>query len=251
MDPRPVALSSRLTPRLVFGLAVMGVGALLTLDNLGVLDARPFLRFWPVALIGIGVAKLAQPREAGQRTSGFIWLSLGVAFLLSSLGLIALDQLWPLALLVVGASMVFRAVAKRPGPSRAARVRRALVESGGPGGDAAPSKAPDSVIRSFAVMGGVSRGTNSEDFQGGEAVAIMGGCEIDLRKARMRGGDAVMDTLAIWGGIDIYVPEDWEVVNKGFALMGGFGDQTKRPTEPRGRLVVTGLAIMGGVEISN
>lgn len=250
MDRPPVGLSGRLSPRLVFGLAVMALGALLTLDNLGILDARPILRFWPVALIAIGAAKLTQPPEACQRTSGFIWLSLGVAFLLSSLRLIELDQLWPLALLLLGARMVWKAVERRPRPSRAERIRRALADPEG-AAEGAPRLSSESVVSSFAVMGGVSRGTNSDDFRGGEAVAIMGGCEIDLRRARMRGGEAVIDTLAIWGGVDIYVPEDWEVVNKGFALMGGFGDETKRPAEPKGRLVVTGLAIMGGVEISN
>jgi predicted membrane protein len=79
----------------------------------------------------------------------------------------------------------------------------------------------------------------------------MGGCEIDLRKAGIAADPAVIDTFALWGGIEIYVPDDWEVVNRGFAVMGGFEDKTKRPVEPKGRLVVTGFALMGGVEISN
>lgn len=251
MDRPPVELTTRLSPRLVFGLAIMALGALLTLDNLGVLDARPLLRFWPVALIAMGVAKLMQPAATGQRTSGIIWLSLGVAFLLHSLRLIDFDKLWPVVLLVIGARIVWKAAVRSPRPSKAERIRRALVDSGAPVADTSLQMESDSVVRTVAVMGGVSRGTNSQDFQGGEAVAIMGGCEINLRQARMAGPEAVIDTLAIWGGVDIYVPEDWEVVNKGFALMGGFGDQTRRPAEPKGRLVVTGLAVMGGVDISN
>ena len=51
----------------------------------------------------------------------------------------------------------------------------------------------------------------------------MGGCEIDLRHASMpEGRAAVLDTFAFWGGIEIRVPEDWEVVSQGIAVLGGF-----------------------------
>ena len=58
--------------------------------------------------------------------------------------------------------------------------------------------------------------------------------------------------FAFWGGIEIRVPEDWEVQVKGTAILGGYGDET-RTIEGDGRkvLVVTGTAIMGGVEIKN
>ena len=235
MDPGRIDPSSRLTPRLLFGLAVMALGLLLTLDNLGVLEARSFLRWWPVVLIAMGLAKLIQPGAARERSGALIWLFVGMAFLLNSLGLLQVRKLWPLVLLVVGAAMV----------------QRALRGGGFGSRRSAPVTGSDAIVKSFAFMGGISRGTNTHDFRGGEAGAVMGGCEIDLRQARMQGGEAVIDTFAVWGGIEIYVPEDWEVVNRGFALMGGFSDETKRPAEPKGRLVVTGFAVMGGVEISN
>ena len=80
----------------------------------------------------------------------------------------------------------------------------------------------------------------------------MGGCEIDLRPSTIAEGPAVIECFALWGGIDLIVPEDWMVTGKVIPLMGGFEDNTKPATGgPRKELIVRGLAIMGGVEVRN
>jgi len=81
---------------------------------------------------------------------------------------------------------------------------------------------------------------------------VMGGIELDLRQATLP-EDAVIELFAFWGGIEIWVPREWSVVNQGFALMGSIEDKTgnlpQRPGQPR--LVLRGMALMGGVEIKN
>jgi hypothetical protein len=92
----------------------------------------------------------------------------------------------------------------------------------------------------------------TQDFKGGNAVAIMGGAKIDLREASIAQGEAVIDVVAFWGGIEIKVPEDWIVSPQVFPFMGGFDDRTgPPPTGSRKRLVVRGLAFMGGVEVKH
>ena len=78
------------------------------------------------------------------------------------------------------------------------------------GGAAAAERSTDanSTISGVAVLGGGHRGNNSRSFRGGELTAVMGGCEIDLRQAAIE-GEAVIDVFALWGGIEIRVPEDW------------------------------------------
>jgi hypothetical protein len=107
----------------------------------------------------------------------------------------------------------------------------------------------------FAMMSGVRRQVTGE-FAGAEATAIMGGVELDLRYSAMDGDEVIIDTFALWGGIEIWVPAHWEIVSQGLPLMGAFEDKTHVTTHGgaqgrQPRLVVRGVAIMGGVEIKN
>ena len=99
-------------------------------------------------------------------------------------------------------------------------------------------------------MGGYRRMNNSKDFKGGELTAIMGGLEIDLREASLK-GDAVIDIFALMGGVEMRVPEDWLVIIEGFPFMGGFEDKTRPPKESTKHLIIKGTAMMGGIEIKN
>jgi hypothetical protein len=104
----------------------------------------------------------------------------------------------------------------------------------------------------FAVMSGIERRLRGENFASAELTAIMGGCELDLRQAEMRGNEAHITAFALWGGIEIRVPDHWVVVNRSMALMGGVEDTT-RNIEAVGRptLYVHGFALMAAIEIKN
>jgi predicted membrane protein len=220
------------TPRLVAGLFIAAAGALLAADRFGLIDARPFWEYWPLLLIGIGLAKLFQP---GSRGGAIVLLALGTYFLLRTLDLIDVDlgDLAPFILLIVGLVLVVTALSRRH-PSAA--------------GQADSS----SLVHAFAMLGGSNPVSNSAQFRGGTATAIAGACEIDLRQAAITGGEAVIDTFAFWGGIEILVPESWSVVLRGVPVLGSFEDKTMPPAGgSTQRLVVKGLAIMGGVEVKN
>ncbi|MDX2356163.1 DUF1707 domain-containing protein [Dietzia sp. PP-33] len=112
---------------------------------------------------------------------------------------------------------------------------------------------------SLAIMGGCERRgvwTLPADHT---AVAVMGGVEIDLREVTLQSHVSTIRAFAVWGGIEILVPDDIELVVEGLGLMGGFGEESGRwKSDPRpvrqapaGAPVVrvTGLALMGGVGI--
>jgi hypothetical protein len=62
----------------------------------------------------------------------------------------------------------------------------------------------------------------------------------------------VIDVFAMWGGIDIRIPEDWTLINRVTAVMGAVEDTTRPPqATTQHRLTLRGFVMMGGVEIKN
>lgn len=223
----------RSTPQLILGLLIVCVGVLFTLDTLGIADAQYYLRYWPVGVIAIGLSKLWHALDGhGGMVGSVLLLIIGSWLLLDELNMVRLDfeQLWPLLLVLVGTSLVWRSVTGRRVPA---------------------SDDTNSTLSAVAVLAGINRGNNSRTFRGGDLTAIMGGCEVDLRQASID-GEATIDVFAMWGGIEIRVPEDWTVIGRVTPLMGGFDDKT-RPPQGTGthRLIIRGLVIMGGVEVKN
>src|SRR5438445_10829210 len=159
----------RVSPRLVLGFAVMAVGLLLTLDNLGVLEARHFWRYWPVILIVGGLAKAVEARREGRRPVGAGLVLIGFFLLLANLGLINFKAFWPILILLLGANMVWKAVTGVGTGHKdvADRLKDAIQSSVGGPAHSAGEGGISSSLSAFAVMGGVRRATNAQDFKRG------------------------------------------------------------------------------------
>jgi predicted membrane protein len=80
----------------------------------------------------------------------------------------------------------------------------------------------------------------------------MGGVKLDLTGSQIEGESATIDVFALMGGIEIYVPREWEVVNDVTSVLGACVDKRRPSTTSNGkRLVVSGMALMGGIEIKD
>ncbi len=227
----------RMSFQLILGLFIIFLGVLYTLDNLGIVYAHDVLRFWPIFLVLYGASRVMQCETTGQKVWGIFWIVVGSFMVLDRLDIIyfSILDLWPLILVLLGISMIWRPSGRR------------LRFQG------VPTSADNSnTINGLALMGGFKRANDSQDFQGGEATAIMGGCEIDLRKASIQQGEAVMNLFSVMGGIEIWVPEDWKVVLQGVPILGSIEDKTHTTSvESNKRFVVRGYAVMGAIEIKN
>ena len=72
---------------------------------------------------------------------------------------------------------------------------------------------------------------------------------MDLSNANIE-KDIVIQTLSIFGGIDIYVPNNVKVKIKSLPFFGNVEDKTKKNnTEKEITIYVDAICIFGGVEI--
>lgn len=233
----------RLTPQLLVGLMVTAVGVLFTLENLGLARwDHQLLRYWPAGVIAVGLVKLWQSRDGtGGAAGGFLIALAGTWLLLEQTTAVRISfgDLWPLALVFFGAFLVWQG---------ALGSRRRSTPAGTPNAAEADANA---TISAVAILGGVARGNNARAFKGGDVTAILGGCELDLRQASID-GEASLEVFALWGGIEIRVPEDWTVVSRVVPVLGGFNDGT-RPSQTAiaKRLVIRGFVMMAGVDVKN
>ena len=213
--------------RFTSGAFLLTVGIIFWLDRIGRLEARELLPWWPLVFLVIGLSHLAQ-RKWG---SAMAFTLAGVILLMPMLGFARISPwrlfgLWPLFISAAGVTLLIQAL-QRPahGPNR---------------------------FHAVAVMAGNVRSIGSKEFRGGEAIAVMGGVDIDLRSALPHQGEAVIDVLAFWGGIGIRVPVGWRVINRTAEILGGYEDTTAAATDPNApRLVIRGSVIMGGIEVKN
>ena len=98
---------------------------------------------------------------------------------------------------------------------------------------AAPETAESPSI--FAVLGGDKRSAGP-GFRSASITAVMGGAQLDLRKAEPGPGEELsVDVFNLMGGSVIYAPAGWIVDVRAVAIMGGINDQRGDRAERRRR----------------
>ena len=208
------------------GTLTIAAGVLLLLDRNGFLNAWKLLRYWPIPLILLGILRLSRPgpRIGGALLAGAGFIGAGEWFGAS---------LWPLVIVAAGGALMWAAL----------------------GGPRAGAGRDPVRLSASALLAPVEHSLCTPEFEGGEALAMWGALDINLRRADIHGGPAVIKANALFADITLHVPEDWTVRVEGFPLLGSYSDSTRHPpsgtTESPKRLVVTGVALFGGVDVRN
>lgn len=228
---------------LLVGLCVVAIGVLLLLDNMGIYQVGNLWRFWPVILIIAGGSRMLES-GSGRIWGGFMVL-IGLAFLADSFNFrignirFGFHLIWPLLIIYWGVAMLLR-------PMWCGASRNPWT--GGP-------VDTNSNFSYTTIFGGGKRRVETKDFRSGSAVAVFGGYNLDLRDSQISNGEAVVDVNAMFGGVEIRVPESWTVEVKAGSIFGGIDDRTAparvNPGDKPQRLVVTGFAMFGGISIKN
>ena len=138
-----------------------------------------------------------------------------------------------IAIFVVGLFAGFMAAA--------AVVKRAVPSRGG---------AESDEVALMAVFDGAKLHSEAKAFRGGSMLAWFGGVDADLRAADLASG-ARLTVGALFGGIQLIVPESWRVETSIKAVAGGYDIGGEDPADPDAPLlVVDGYALCGGVAVS-
>lgn len=225
--------AQRTQGRIFWGLMLICLGVLFLLDQMGRLDFGDLVgRFWPVIFIIIGVSILLSNnfKNVG---SGIFFILFGAFFLLLRMRVFdraVWHYIWPLAIIATGLWLLLQPVW---------RPRKNLSSEVG-GDDIAISQ----------VFSGSARKIESQNFRGGKADVVFGSAEIDLRAAKLAGGQATLVLSVVFGGIEVYVPRDWQVVLEGSPVLGSIDSHKKAATVPATQtLTVKGSAVFGSIEV--
>lgn len=229
--------------RIGIGLTVLAVGALLLLRNLGIYDyfINTYIFRWEMILITIGVINIFAHNGRGP---GFLLVLIGG-------GLYARDYIqlpqgisfWQMFLasifILAGIFLIF----KRKGGVCENSVHKDIDIN-------------NDSIDELAFFGGGDRTIISERFSGGKIMAVFGGSNFNLTRSKLAPGRNYLDLFAVFGGMKLVVPEDWNIKVNVVSIFGGISDKHRTHTPENYRegdpiLIIKGIVIFGGGEIKS
>lgn len=215
----------RKTFGIIFGALLVAAGVILALKEFGVMqiDSSVFEGWWSLFIIVPAIDGLIRNKD---KIGSLLVLAIGVYLLLAARGIIEYGMFWQLLLPVIvvlcGAKIIIKSVrGEKKDRAEPAEDHAAVIDKK----DGEKSK----ITRVGAVFGGSKCNLTDADFSKTN--------EIEL--------------LCVFGGAEIIVPEDVEIVVNSFCLFGGVSDKRsiKSDTEKRARLIINGFCLFGGADI--
>lgn len=239
--------NSSTTARLITGIILIVLGGLFLLDNYGIIyfSLPRFLFHWEYILIAIGIYILA---TSSNKSAGIILISIGLIF--------RFPQFWPLLLVALGIYIIL----KRNIDKNSANISPKSNDPNQSNSfnstkDSATDQAFNDSIDDVSIFGGGTKSFSSKNFKGGKMTAIFGGSDIHLENCTLAHGRNELDLFVMFGGYDIYVPQDWNIIINVTPIFGGFSDKRmkdpNRVYEDDKVLVIKGMVLFGGGEVKN
>jgi predicted membrane protein len=241
-------LEAKRMKKFAFGIVVIVAGLLLLAFNTGALpySLKHILLSWPMLLITIGIVSLF---GSDSRVPGIILISIGGFFLLPRLDIFHFNVVhlfWPVILIVIGLLILFRKGIHYPHPHP--------QNPGQPGPSGETTRLDTGYINVDCIFSGSKQKIVNQDFKGGRISCVFGGVDLDLTQANLAEGTNTLEINVIFGGVNILVPNGWNIHLKNTSILGGFSDKrfgiTQAP-DPSRTLIVKASAVFGGGEIKS
>ena len=219
---------------IIIGLIVVLIGVLLLLKSLGVIENLNifFEGWWTLFIIIPSAIGLV---EDDDKVGSIIGIVIGVLLLLAVRDVISFDLIWkilvPTIIILIGLSIIFKDTLNQ-------KVQKEISEIKTDGSEAYT-----------ATFSSQKVNLDSQEFKGSDINAIFGGVDLDLRNAKIK-DDVVIKACAVFGGIDMRVPEDVNVKVVSTSIFGGVDDKSpKSNNDKKATIYVEATCLFGGVEI--
>lgn len=232
----------KMSGKIFWGLILILLGGGLLLDQLNILDFGDVISlYWPSLLIILGIIGLFDRKSS--KTGSLIIIALGALLQLNRMDLVTVDVFrlfFPIILIIVGLSIIFgKGTRKHSSPVDPEKWANANMNM-------------EDTLDLFVILSGNTAINQSLNFKGGKATAVLGGIDLDLRQAQLNNNQAFLDVTALFGGVEIVVPDTWRVEINGTPILGGIENSTRpNPDLDAPVLKVAATAMFGGIDIKN
>ena len=221
------------TSNIIWGIILIAVGALFALEAFDITDVDLFFDGWWTLFIIVPCAVgLFTERE---KTGNIFGIIVGVLLLLCCQEIISFSFLWkllvPAVIVLIGLKMVLSGI-------QSGKTKEIIAKQKEQGKEQKST---------FAAFSGTDLKCDGEVFDGAKLTAVFGGIECDLRKAVIE-NDCVITANAIFGGIDIIVPDTVNVKANTTSIFGGVSNMTSAHKDAP-TIYVNGVCMFGGVDI--
>lgn len=219
---------------IMWGLVLIALGVIIGLNSLGLTSIELFFDgWWTLFIIIPCFIGIITDKE---KTGSIIGLIIGVLLLLGCQDIISFETFWklliPMLLVILGLSMVFKDIFN-------SKINRKISEL---------NKNSKSEKNVSAYFSGQKVAYSKEEFDGINMEAVFGGIKLDLREAIIK-KDVVINARAIFGGIDILVPENINVVVSSSSMFGGVDNKREINQDNKITIYVNGSSLFGGIDI--
>ena len=207
---------------LIWGVVFIIIGLIIGLKVLGIINIDIFFDGWWSLFIIIPstISIVKNIRDIG----AYIWLVIGVALLLSAQEILDMEivgkLIFPAVLVAIGIGMIFK--------------------------DSKLEKAKENE-EYYATFSGEKLNFEGDTFNGASLNAIFGGIDLNLKKADIK-NETNINTTSVFGGINIFVPDNVNVEIKSTSLFGGVTNKVENK-ENQPTIKIRAFCLFGGVEV--
>jgi predicted membrane protein len=219
--------------RILWGIVLIALGTVFALNELEIVSINIFFDgWWTLFIIVPSVIGLLTEKD---KTGNIITLLIGVGFLLAARDVFSFSTLFklciPAIIVIIGFRLIIGAFFKKP---KYAPAKNSFNKGG---------KAH------FVLFSGTDANYSGEDFEGCSLTAVFGGIDAHIQNANID-HDVTINATTIFGGIDIYLPQNVNVEVSSASLFGGVENTRRRtPIENAPTVYIKASAIFGGVDI--